>query len=284
MPSTREIRRRIRSVTNTAQITRAMEMVSAVKMRRAQAAVLASRPYAERMERLISSLAAHLPPDESHPLLDRRPVERVGLILMTSDRGLAGSFNVNVIRQAGTFLLETTVPVDLITIGRKGRDWMIRRGREVIAEISGLTDRPSVLDIAPAARIVMDGYAQRRFDAVYMIYNRYVSTTIQTVERRRLLPVEPAHEVGRHHPEYIFEPDPATVMGQLLPRFVEVQIYEGVLESLASEHSARMVAMHNATQSANDVVQELTLSYNKARQSGITSEILEISSGAEALQ
>jgi F-type H+-transporting ATPase subunit gamma len=174
--------------------------------------------------------------------------------------------------------------VSVITIGRRGRDWVVRHGLDIVADVSQLGDRPTLLDTSPAARVVIDGYEQGRFDAVHLVYNRFVSTTVQRVEERQLLPVEPAGEVGRHFAEYIFEPDPATVLGQLLPRLIEVQVYQTVLESLASEHSARMVAMHNATQNAHEVIQELTLSYNKARQSGITKEILEISSGAEALQ
>ncbi len=285
MPSTREIRRRIRSVRNTAQITKAMEMVSAVKMRRAQAAVLASRPYSERMGLLLASLAAHQPADSSHPLLQRRPLQRAALVLITADRGLCGSLNVNALRQAASFMLESSVPVSTITVGRRGRDWLVRHGRgEVIADFSGLGDRPTLLDTAPIARVVMDGYAERRFDAVYLVYNRFVSTTVQRVTQQQLLPIEPAREAGRHFAEYIFEPSPAAVLDQLLPRLVEVQIYQAVLESLASEHSARMVSMHNATQNAHEVIQELTLTYNKARQSGITKEILEIASGAEALQ
>jgi len=284
MPSTREIRRRIRSVKNTAQITKAMEMVAAVKMRRAQAAVLASRPYAERMGLLLAGLAAHQPADAGHPLLQRRPVERTALVLVTADRGLCGALNVNVLRQAASFILESRVPVSVVTIGRKGRDWMVRHGRDVIADASQLGDRPTLLDTAPIARVVVDGYVQKRFDAVYLVYSQFVSTTVQRVVQRQLLPAEPAAEAGRHFAEYIFEPDPATVLNQLLPRLIEVQVYQAVLEGLASEHSARMVAMHNATQNAQDVIQELTLSYNKARQSSITKEILEIASGAEALQ
>lgn len=284
MPSTREIRRRIRSVKNTAQITRAMEMISAVKMRRAQAAVLASRPYAERLALLLSRLAAHPLTEGGHPLLQRRPIERVGLVLITSDRGLCGALNVGVLRHAASLMLETSAPTSIIAVGRKGRDWMVRHGRNVVAEVSKLGDRPALLDTAPIARLVADGYAQGRFDAVYLVYSEFVSTTTQRVAQRELLPVEPAVEAERHFAEYIFEPDPVTVLNQLLPRFVEVQIYQAVLESLASEHSARMVAMHNATQNAQEVIQDLTLTYNKTRQDGITKEILEIASGAEALR
>lgn len=282
MPSTREIRRRIRSVTNTAQITKAMEMVSAVKMRRAQAAVIASRPYAEKMAELLASLAANNS-GLGHPLLGVRPIKRIGLVLITSDRGLCGALNINVIRTAAAYSLEQSTPAGLVTIGRRGRDWMSRRGVEIVADLPTLPDRPALLDIAPAARVVMDGYASGAFDAVYLVYSDFRSTTSQVARRKQLLPVELARGTSQQLADYIFEPSADAVLNDLLPRFVESEIYEAVLESRASEHSARMIAMHNATANAEDVVEDLTLSYNKARQAGITREILEIASGAEAL-
>lgn len=282
MPSTRAIRGRIRSVKNTAQITKAMEMVSAVKMRRAQSAVLASRPYAEHMSELIGALAAHAESRE-HPLLQRRPVMKSGLLLITSDRGLCGSMNVNAVRQAASYLVDRPEEVSVITIGRKGRDWMVRHGANVIAEISHLGDRPNVMDVAPVARIIIDGYTDKGLDAVELVYSQFVSTTVQRPVRRQLLPIEPRAEEGRHYGEFIYEPSSGRVLSELLPRYVEVLVYQAVLESLASEHSARMVAMHAATQNAQDVIEQLTLTFNKMRQSSITSEILEVASGAEAL-
>lgn len=260
-----------------------MEMVSAVKMRRAQAAVLASRPYAERLDRLIGTLVAHLSNEEIHPLLARREINRSAVILITSDRGLSGSLNVNVIRRAATYLAEHQGAVSLLTAGKRGRDWMARRQQNIIADISPLEDRPGILTVAPLASVVIDAYEKGEVDAVYLVYNRYVSTTTQAPTLRQLLPVEPLPESGRGFAEFTFEPDPLQVLDMLLPRYVEAEIYEALLESLASEHSARMVAMHNATINAQDVIQSLTLSYNKARQASITKEILEISSGAEAL-
>lgn len=284
MPSTREIRRRIRSVKNTGQITKAMEMVAATKMRRAQAMTLASRPYSEKMWQVLGSLAARVPAlDDLHPLLRQRERRNIGLLLITADRGLAGGYNSNVIRHAATFNLQQALPVKLVTMGRKGRDWMLRRGREVIAEFTGMPDRPTVLDIAPVARVITDGYVSATFDAFYLVYTEFVSTATQRPTLRQLLPIEVPPETPGGA-DYIYEPAPQAVLEALLPRFVEVQIYQALLEAVASEHSARMMAMHNATQNVKEVVEELTLTYNKARQAGITKEIMEITSGAEALK
>ncbi len=285
MPSTREIRRRIRSVKNTSQITKAMEMVSAVKMRRATELVGASRPYAEKMAELVGGLSRMLgSADETDPLLVQRPIAKVGLIVITGDRGLCGSLNTNVIRLAARSLVDATVPVEAMAIGRKGRDWFGRHGGNVIAEITGLTDRPTLLDVSPISTVAINGYRERRFDRVSVVYNRYVSTTRQEAVIHQLLPVIPPAEESTGLLDYIFEPDAATVLSHLLPRYVEIEVYHAVLEAVASEHSARMLAMHNATQNAREVVQELTLTYNKARQAGITKEILEIAAGAEALK
>ncbi len=284
MPSTREIRRRIRSFKNTSQSTKAMEMVSVVKMRRAQELVGASRPYAERMAELVGGLARLTAAESPDPLLVQRPIRRVGLVLITSDRGLCGSLNSNVIRLAARTILEQGVPVDALAIGRKGRDWLVRHGSNVIAEVSGLTDRPTLLDVAPITTIAINGYREGRFDQVSVVFNRFVSISRQEPVRRQLLPVVPPPQEDQRLLDYIFEPDAATVLSRLLPRYVEIEVFQAVLEAVASEHSARMIAMHNATQNANEVIQELTLSYNKARQAGITKEILEIAAGAEALR
>lgn len=284
MPSTREIRRRIRSVKNTSQITKAMEMVSAVKMRRAQELVAASRPYAERMAELVGGLSrftAH--GDETDPLLVQRPLRRAGLIVITGDRGLCGSLNANAIRAAARFILNASVPVDTLPIGRKGRDWLIRHDGNVITEVTGLTERPRLLDVLPITTLAINGYREGRFDQVNIVYNRFVSTSKQEVTVRQLLPVVPPAEEQTGLIDYIFEPNAQTVLASLLPRYVEIEVYQAVLDAVASEHSARMLAMNNATRNAKDVVQELTLTYNKARQASITKEILEIAAGAEAL-
>jgi F-type H+-transporting ATPase subunit gamma len=285
MPSTREIRRRIRSVKNTSQITKAMEMVSAVKMRKAQEAVSASRPYAEKMTELVSGLVRMAAPgEELDPLLVQRPVQRACVIVISSDRGLCGALNTNIIRQAARYIVDQPVPVQTMAIGKKGRDWLLRHGSELIAEVSGLPERPSLLEVSPITTLAIDGYRDARFDRVDVIYSRFVSTTRQEPTLRQILPVVPPEQERAAVLDYIFEPDPATVLSRLLPRYVEVELYQAVLETSASEHSARMLAMHNATQNAREVVQELTLSYNKARQAGITKEILEIAAGAEALK
>ncbi|MGH2461522.1 MAG: ATP synthase F1 subunit gamma [Chloroflexota bacterium] len=284
MPSTREFRRRIRSVKNTSQITRAMEMVSAVKMRRAQEAVGASRPYAEKMAELVGGLVrVTANEDETDPLLTQRPVNRVGLIVITGDRGLCGALNTNVIRRAARFIVDQTAPVQTMAIGKKGRDWLLRHSGDLISEVSGLPERPTLLQVAPITTLAIDGYREGRFDRVDVIYSRFVTTTRQEPAQQQILPVVPPESASRPV-DFIFEPDPATVLSKLLPRYVEVEVYQAVLETAASEHSARMIAMHNATQNAREVVRELTLSYNKARQDSITKEILEIAAGAEALK
>jgi len=285
MPSTREIRRRIRSVKNTSQITKAMEMVSAVKMRRAQELVSASRPYAEKMAELVGGLARFTATaDEVDPLLVQRPVRRAGLIVITGDRGLCGSLNANIIRAAARSILNSEAPVDSMPIGRKGRDWLIRHDGNVIAEVTGLSERPRLLDVSPITTVAINGYREGRFDRVSIVYSRFMSTSKQEIVTRQLLPVLPPTEEATGLVDYIFEPNAQAVLSSLLPRYVEIEVYQAVLDAVASEHSARMVAMNNATRNAKDVVQELTLTYNKARQASITKEILEIAAGAEALK
>ncbi len=290
MPSTREIRRRIRSIRNTAQITRAMEMVAASRMRRAQQAVTASRPFSEKIRHVLADLGASTGGGDSvmHPLLERRPENRVTLILMTSDRGLAGSFNTNIIRTAINFILDRQdQQVSVIAVGRKGRDYMVRRRRDLKAEFSNIGDLPGLEVITPVAYMVMDEFTSGQTDAVYLAYTEYISTLNQRPTLLKILPIEPPEvEEGRSNkvPDYIFEPNPAMLLKALLPRYVEVQLYQALLESKASEHSARMVAMRNATDNANELVDELTLTYNKLRQANITKEIIEIASGAAALE
>src|SRR5688572_14368850 len=286
MPSARKIRRRIRSVRNTSQITKAMEMVSAAKLRRAQAAALASRPYSEQLRELIATLGGAAADEEVHPLLQRRPVQNAALILVTPDRGLTGAMVGNVLRAGAIHVQERGGNPAIVAVGRKGRDWMVRRGRNLIAEFTGL-DRPSVAEVLPIARLITDRFVDGTVDEVSIIFARFQSTTNQRPVRVQLLPVEQtavSDEGKTRYTNFLFEPSPAEVLAAILPRYIEVQLYQALLESLASEHAARMIAMHNATENARDIVKSLTLSYNKARQAGITKEILEISSGAEALR
>jgi len=285
----REIRRRIRSIKNTAQITRAMEMVAASKMRRAQQAVLAARPYAERIRAMLGDLAAMTSPQEevrAFPLLQRRPIRRIQLILVTSDRGLAGSLNTNVIRRAVDFMTrERPEPLenfDIVAVGRKGRDFLVRYGWPMVAEFTRITDRPSIEAVRPLTELATQDFTTGRVDAVFVVYTHFINTLKQEPRVLQLLPIEPPEGTGAIS-DYIFEPDPVTVLEALLPRFIEMQLYRVLLEASASEHSARMVAMRNATQNALDLVAELTLTYNKARQAQITREVSEIAAGANAL-
>jgi F-type H+-transporting ATPase subunit gamma len=283
MPSLRDIRRRIRSIKNTAQITKAMEMVAASRMRRAQQRVIAARPYAEAMRSLISELAGAPGAGAAlHPLLVERPVDSVGVVMMTSDRGLAGALNTNVIRRSSQLILEQQHTVELITVGRKGQDFMARRGHKLLGTFTHLGDQPSYMDVVGIARVVMDSFEQGVMDECWLVYPKFVSTLVQRPTVEQLLPIRPTERVTKPL-DYIYEPDPSAILSQLLPRYVEVSIYQAVLETIASEHSARMIAMRNATENANDLVDSLTLSYNKARQAAITREVIEIAAAAEAL-
>jgi F-type H+-transporting ATPase subunit gamma len=286
MPSLRDIRRRIRSVKNTAQITKAMELVAASRMRRAQQRVTQARPYSTAMRAMIARLGAARREGEAlHPLLQHRPIQRVGLVMLTTDRGLCGPLNTNVIRRGTEFLLSTEQDAELVTVGRKGQDFMVRRGRTIRATFTALGDRPDYMAIVPIARIVTEDFERGAIDAAYVLFPRFISTLTQRPQVDQLLPITPeAAETGAAgRVEYIYEPDPAGILDELLPRYVEVQIYQAVLETIASEQSARMIAMRNANDSAKELIDSLTLSYNKARQAAITREVTEIASAAEAM-
>jgi len=280
----RLIRRRIKGIQSTAKISRAMEMIATLKMRRAQERGLAGRPYSEKIHQVIADLAA-LPIEGGalHPLLQRRVVKRIAIVHITPDRGLCGGLNANLNRKTAGFILEQTMPVTLVTVGRKGRDFMRRYRREIRAEFTALGDRPSLLDTLPISRIVIDDYTSGLVDMVYLVYAQFISTMAQKSVMLQVLPVEPAAIPRAQNVDYIYEPGPGMVLGGLLPRFVEMQVYHAILESIASEQSARMVSMRNATDNANELIQELTLMYNKARQESITKELLDITGGAAAL-
>jgi F-type H+-transporting ATPase subunit gamma len=277
MPSVTDIRRRIKSVENTAKITKAMSMIAASKMRRAQEMALESRPYSQRLRSLLSNLAAQNTDEEyTHPLLTKRPVKNTTVVLLTPNRGLTGGLHSKINRTAGQFLVNQTGEKQLITIGRKGRDFMIRTGQNVKAEFTAIDDKPSISDIR-------DDYINGLTDAVHIVYADFVSTTLQKPIIQSLLPITPADLNSQDAVGYIYEPSNQEVLASLLPRFVELELYHAVLESMASEHSARMVAMRNATDNADEMVIDLTLEMNKARQETITRELLDIIGGAAAV-
>jgi len=288
VPSTREIRRRIRSVRNLAQITRAMEMVSASKMRRAQRNVLATRPYADRLRDVMSSLMARSSGARTGTLLEIRPeVKSVALIVITPDRGLAGSLVGNLLRRTARFVLDERAKghsVKVLAIGKKGRDFLARSGQDLLAEVTKLGDNPKLADILGVSTNVIEGFLKGEFDEAYLVYSQFVNTLVQRPAIRRILPVEAEQsDKTAKGSDYNYEPDQDVVLNDLLPRFAEVQIYQALLEAIASEHSARMVAMRNATDNAKELRRELSLTYNKTRQANITKEVSEIASGAAAL-
>ena len=276
MADIRLIRHRIRSVQNIAKITQAMEMVAASKMRRAQQAGLAGRSYAEKIHQVIVNLATLPQGGSLHPLLQSRPVTKIAIVHITPDRGLCGGLNTNINRTTASFIIEQSIPVTLITVGRRGFDFMRRHGRDIRAEFIRLGDHPRLLDTLPISRIIIDDYTNGFVDMVYLAYAQFVSTMTQRPVLQQLLPVKPAGLPGVQSVEYIYEPSYATVLGELLPRFVEMQVYHAILESIASEQSARMVAMRNATDNAGELTQDLTLIYNKTHQESITNELLDI--------
>jgi F-type H+-transporting ATPase subunit gamma len=284
MISIRVLRRRIRSVENTAKICKAMEMIATAKMKRAQDQAKAGRPYSEKINEVISHLAYHSRMGgEAHPLLQKRETKKTAILHFTTDRGLCGGLNANLNRLVAGFIAERKLPVTLITVGRKGRTFMLRMGQTIRAEFTGIKDRPTLQETLPISRVVIDDYGNGEIDLVYLAYPRFVSTTVQRPTMEVLLPVEPMELPPSERGEYIYEPEPSMVLNELLPRFVEMQVYHAVLELIASEQSTRMVAMRNASESARDVIEDLTLTLNKARQESITNEICDISGGAEAL-
>jgi F-type H+-transporting ATPase subunit gamma len=273
-------------VKNLAQITRAMEMVSASKMRRAQRNVLATRPYAERMLDVMGELMSRAVTRRGTLLEVREPVRAVALVFITPDRGLAGSLVTNVLRRGSRFLLEERQrgrAIETLAIGKKARDFLVRTGQPMTGEVSKLGDQPRLADILGIGSILRDGFLAGRFDEAHVVYSQFVNTLVQRAVIKRILPVEAPDDPTGSSFDYTYEPDRDDVLRELLPRFVEVQLYQALLESIASEHSARMVAMRNATDNAKELQRDLTLSYNKTRQANITKEVSEIASGAAAL-
>jgi F-type H+-transporting ATPase subunit gamma len=296
MPSTREIRRRIRSVKNMAQVTRTMQMVASSKMRRAQERVEQARPYAEQIRALVSRLANITGEDlgADVALLKQRPVHNIGFVLITPDRGLSGALPSNINRKAAVSALEAqnqfaeqsqSPGVEYVAVGRKGRDFVLRNRLRMVAEFTNYGDRPGLLDASAIAQVATDAFLKGEVDIVYLVYARFVNTVTQQPTTIQLLPVQPPEQQeGESKPlDYIYEPDPASILQALLPRYVDVLVYQALLESLASQYSAQMIAMKNATDNANELVQDLTLTYNKARQAAITTEILEVVAGGQSL-
>ena len=284
MPDIRKVKRRIKGVRNIAKITRAMEMIAASKMKKAQERGLAGRPYAEKIEQVIADLAALPDIGLQHPLLQWRRERKIAVVHITPDRGLCGGLNANLNRQLAGFILKQQVPVEVIAVGRKGRDFSVRNNCKLCAEFTGLSDQPGFLDTLPISNIVIEEYVKGQIDKVNISYAGFVSTLVQKPVMIQLLPVEPAEIPGGQNVDYLYEPGAGAVLDGLLPRFVEMEIYHAILESIASEQSARMVAMRNATDSANELIGDLTLLYNKARQESITRELLDITGGVVALE
>ncbi len=289
MEGTKEIKRRIKSVQNTKQITKAMKMVAAAKLRRAQERAENSKPYAAKIKAVINSIAKGVEGVE-HPLLEVRDVQKTGYFIITSDRGLAGGYNGNLIRSALMNIKKRHKSQDeyvIFVVGRKGRDFFKKRGYPVIGEITGLSDYPTYADIKDITKKAIAMYAEGKFDALYLVYNRFESAIQQTPTELNLLPLKGMDHAETTNDEliapYIFEPSAKEVLNSLLPQYAETLIYSAILNAKASEHAARMTAMGNATDNADEMIFSLTLSYNRARQAAITREINEIVSGANAL-
>jgi len=280
--SQRDIRRRIQSSRNIKQITRAMQFVAASKLKRAQDATLQSRPYAQKLEEVLADLATVLG-GEDHPLLVRREGGRRLIVLITTDRGLAGALNTNTIRFAAGEITGTPGDLSVVTVGRKGRDAMRRARVPLEAHFEGYGERPTFADVLPLARLITDDYLAGKWNRIDIVYSRFISTLTQRPTMDELLPITPDEDTaGIPGNQFIFEPDPGTVLERLLPRYVATRLFQAVLESKASEESSRMVAMKNATENAEELIEDLTLAYNKVRQSNITREMIEIASGAQA--
>jgi F-type H+-transporting ATPase subunit gamma len=282
VPSQREIRRRISSVRNIKQITRAMQFVAASKLKRAQDATLQARPYSEKIDEVLADLAAVLGADE-HPLLAQREGGTRLVVLLTSDRGLAGSLSTNVIRRASEEITGSAGELAVVTVGRKGHAAMRRSHVPIAATFDGYGERPDFAAVLPLARLITDDYVAGKYSAIDLVYPRFVSTLVQRPVVERLLPIEPSGDVeGIPGHQFIFEPSPAAVLEQLVPRYVATRVFQATLELTASFYSAQMVAMKNATENAQELIEDLTLTYNKVRQANITREMIEIATGAEA--
>ena len=287
MSTLREIKIRIRSIKSTQKITKAMEMVAASKMRKAQMAALRGRPYLEKLEEVIHNLIALSDPPLTHPLLEpKKEVKKIGYIFLTSNRGLCGSFNSSIIRTMLEILNEKNKTEEIvITLGRKGRQAMERIGKKILADFENLKDQPAFTDILGISGIITEDFLNGKLGEVWVVYNHFHSVLSQKPVTKKILPIVPDKDrtVKTSKTNYIFEGDRAKLLDQLLRRYISTVVYQTVLESLASEQSARMMAMHKASDSAKEIVGNLTLAYNKRRQEKITSQILEVVSGSVAV-
>jgi len=292
MANAREVKQRIKSVKNISQVTRALQAVSASKVRKAIDQLEDTRPYSVKAWQVLQHISEQ--PDRStlHPLLERHPeVKQIQAIVISGDRGLAGAYNSNLMRTVELWSREIEVPINYITIGKRGRDHLLRRGNEILAEFSNLPTQPSYTDISAVGRIAVDQFLDGGADEVYLIYTQFINRMTHQPVVKKLLPLETDLDDRIREFEdtkplvggYIFEPDQKSILEEVVPRFTMLQVFHAVIESLASEHSARMVAMKNATDNASDLADALQLEYNKARQQAITSELLDIAGGAEAI-
>ena len=286
MASGKEIRTKIKSIESTKKITKAMQMVAASKMRRAQQRMEASRPYADKMRNVIAHLA-HAHPEYKHPFMIERPVKRVGLILISTDRGLCGGLNINLFKQVIRSMKvwsQEGKDIELCLIGSKAQGFFKRIGAKIVAQTSHLGDAPSVNDLIGSIKVMLDAYLDGKLDALYIASNKFVNTMTQSAMVEQLIPLKASEEKAlTHHWDYIYEPDAKSVIDALLTRYIESLTYQGVVENIACEQSARMVAMKSASDNAGDMISELKLVYNKARQASITQEISEIVAGAAAV-
>jgi F-type H+-transporting ATPase subunit gamma len=286
MSGSKEIRTKIRSIKSTQKITRAMEMVAASKMRKAQDRMQRSRPYAEKIRRIIGHLAnAH--PEYQHSYMRARPVKRVGIIVVSSDRGLCGGLNTNLFKASLRTMKELhgkDIDLSLCTIGSKGLQFFKRIGANIIAHPVHLGDNPTIEGLIGAIKVMLDSYEEGKIDRLLLIYNRFINTMTQCPEVEQLLPIKAVEDQQlKHHWDYIYEPASEEVLDMLMTRYIESQVYQGVVENIACEQAARMVAMKSASDNAGNIIDELQLAYNKARQAAITQEISEIVGGAAAV-
>ena len=285
MASLRDIRRRIKGVKNIRQVTRAMNMIAAARLRRAQGKAESARPYADRISGILQDVVASSGGAARHPLMASRPVKRIALVLVTSDRGLCGAFNAGIIREAQHFFQGQSVPVDIITIGRKGREHFSRLGAAIAQHFPQPSRDVRLEEIGAVAKQVITDYGAGKYDQVFLAYAKFVSVLKSQPAVMQLLPLaQPAVSDKQQRAAYEFEPDAEELLNTLLPQYVEVLLYRALVESLASEQAARMVAMKAATDSASDMITGLTRQYNNARQASITSQLLEVVSGADALE